>query len=89
MMPRKLRQQALALAHEGHLGIGGTKQALMIKVWWPGIDRAVETYCRSRHVCQLVARPDAPEPIRSTTLPVGSWMDVGANLQGPLHSGYK
>ena len=67
VMPRKLRSQALALAHEGHLGIVGTKQALRSKVWWPGIDRAVETYCRSCHGCQLVARPDAPEPIRSTT----------------------
>ena len=29
MMPCKLRPQALALAHEGHLGIVGAKQALM------------------------------------------------------------
>ena len=67
VMPRKLRPQALALAHEGHLGIVGTKQALRSKVWWPGIYRAMETHCRSCHGCQLVARPDAPEPIRSTT----------------------
>ena len=88
VMPRKLRPQALALAHEGHLGIVGTKQALRSKVWWPGIDRAVETYCRSCHGCQLVARPDAPEPIRSTTLPVGPWIDVGVDLLGPLPSGH-
>ena len=88
VMPRKLRPQALALAHEGHLGIVGTKQSLRSKVWWPGIDKAVETYCRSCHGCQLVARPDAPEPIRSTTLPVGPWIDVGVDLLGPLPSGH-
>ena len=88
VMPRKLRPQALALAHEGHLGIVGTKQALRSKVWWPGIDKAVETYCRSSHGCQLVARPAAPEPIRSTTLPVGPWIDVGVDLLGPLPSGH-
>ncbi|KAJ8410531.1 hypothetical protein AAFF_G00194350 [Aldrovandia affinis] len=27
------------LAHEGHLGIVGTKQHLRTKVWWPGMDR--------------------------------------------------
>ena len=86
VMPRKLRPQTLALAHEGHLGIVGTKQALRSKVWWPGIARAGETYCRSCHGCQLVARPDAPEPIRSTTLPVGPWIDV--DLLGPLPSGH-
>ena len=88
VMPRKLRPQALALAQEGHLGIVGTKQSLRSKVWWPGIDKAVETYCRSCHGCQLVARPDAPEPIRSTTLPVGPWIDVGVDLLGPLPSGH-
>ena len=49
--------------------------------------KAVETYCRSCHGCQLVARPDAPEPIRSTTLP-GPWIDVGVDLLGPLPSGH-
>ena len=31
VLPQKLRQQALALAHEGHLGIVGTKQNLRTK----------------------------------------------------------
>ena len=39
VMPGKLRPQALALEHEGHLGIVGTKQALRSYVWWPGIER--------------------------------------------------
>ena len=88
MMSRKLRPQALALAHEGHLGIVGTKQAVRSNVLCPGIDRAMETYCRSCHGCQLMARPDAPEPIRSTTLPVGPWVVVGVDLPRPLPSGH-
>ena len=32
VMPRKLRPQALALAHEGHMGIVGSTQALRSKV---------------------------------------------------------
>ena len=58
VMPRKLRPQALALAYDGHLGIVGTKQALRRKVRWPGIDRAVETYCRSASWWQDQTHPN-------------------------------
>ncbi len=38
-LPQLLRGRALQLAHEGHLGVIGTKQHLRTKVWWPGMDR--------------------------------------------------
>ena len=71
IIPSKLQPRTLALAHEGHLGVVGTKQNLRTKVWWPGMDKAAERHCRACHGCQLVARPDPPEPIRSTSLPYG------------------
>ena len=58
VLPVKLRPAALALAHEGHLGIVGTKTMLRSKVWWPAMDREAERHCRSCYGCQLVARPD-------------------------------
>ena len=88
VIPQKMRPRILALAHEGHLGVVGTKINLRTKVWWPGIDKATEKYCRTCHGCQLVARPDPPEPLRTTTLPEGPWIDVAADLMGPLPSGH-
>ena len=88
VVPTELRPRVLALAHEGHLGVTGTKQALRTKVWWPGLDRAAEKFCRSCHGCQLVARPDAPEPLRPSSLPDGPWQDVSTDLLGPLPSGH-
>lgn len=87
VLPQALRARAISLAHEGHLGIVGTKQHLRSKVWWPGIDRAAERHCRTCHGCQVVARPDAPEPLRPTELPEGPWQDVAIDLLGPLPSG--
>ena len=87
VIPTKLRTQVLTLAHEGHLGIVGTKQRLRTKVWWPGIDRDAEKHCKTCYSCQLVSQPDAPEPIRSTTLPTGPWRDLAIDLLGPLPSG--
>ena len=88
VIPSKLRPQVLALAHEGHLGIVGTKQNLRTKVWWPGIDKAAERHCKGCRGCQLVARPDPPEPLRPTRLPDGPWQDVACDLLGPLPSGH-
>ena len=88
ILPSKLRPRALALAHEGHLGIVGTKQKLRTKVWWPGMDKAADRHCRSCHGCQMVARPDPPEPLKPTPLPDGPWRDLAVDLMGPLPSGH-
>ena len=88
VIPKQLRPRVLLLAHEGHLGIVGTKQDLRTKVWWPGIDKDAERHCRRCHGCQITAKPDPPEPIRTTTLPDGPWQDVAIDLMGPLPSGH-
>ena len=88
IIPRKLQPRTLALAHEGHLGVVGTKQNLRTKVWWPGMDKAAERHCGACHWCQLVAQPDTPEPIPSTSLPDGPWQDLAVDLMGPLPSGH-
>ena len=84
---RKLQPRILALAHEGRLGVVGTKQNLTTKVWWPGMDKAAERHCRKCHGCQLVEQPDPAKPIRSTSLPDGPWQDLAVDLMGPLPSG--
>lgn len=88
MLPAKLRQKALTLSHERHLGIVGTKQNLHTKIWWPGYDKATEKFVRSCHGCQLVAKPDPAELIMSTVLPDGPYQDLAFDLLGPLPSGH-
>jgi hypothetical protein len=64
IIPQKLRPRLLALAHEGHLGVVGTKQILRTKVWWPNLEKDAEKLCKSCHGCQITSRPNLPEPIR-------------------------
>ena len=87
VIPKKLRPRVLSLAHEGHLGIVGTKQKLRSKVWWPGMEKDAEKFCKACYGCQLVSRPSPPEPIRTTTLPTGPWRDLAVDLLGPLPTG--
>ena len=79
-MPRKLRTRALLLAHEGHLGVVGTENNLRSKVWWPGIDNEIKRHCRACLGCQIVVRPDPPEPLHPTDLPDGPWQDITIDL---------
>ena len=87
VLPRKLRPRAISLAHEGHLRCVGTKQRLRTKVWWPGMDREAERFCRACHGCQITSKPDPPEPIKSTVLPAGPWQDLAVDFLGPLPTG--
>ena len=80
VMPESLWNQTIKLAHEGHQGMVRTKARLREKVWWPQMDKQVETTIRSCHPCQLVGPRGKPEPIRSTILPEGPWTDLAIDL---------
>ena len=83
IVPQELRDRVLQIAHEGHPGIVSMKKRLRSKVWWPGIDKEVERFFQTCHSCQLVGRPQPPEPMKSTELPQGPWQHVSADLMTP------
>ena len=76
VIPKKLRKQALELAHEGHQDVVKTKQRLCTKVWWLGIDQQVGKQCKTCHGCQLVGKSFPPEPIKRTELPTQPWQVI-------------
>lgn len=87
VIPKKLREQVIEIAHEGHQGIVKTKQRLRTKVWWPGIDAEAEKKCRSCHDCQLVSQPSVPEPMVRTKFPDAPWQDLAIDILGPVPTG--
>ena len=80
VVPKVLQRRVLNLAHDGHQGIVRTKSRLRSKVWWPDIDKHVESLIKSCHPCQLLGKTSRPEPIRSTELPEGPWIDLAVDL---------
>ena len=87
VIPKSLRTKCIELAHEGHIGIVGTKKNLRTKVWWPKMDKDVEKFVKSCYGCQLVSQSPRPEPLKPTELPAGPWQDLAIDLMGPLPSG--
>jgi hypothetical protein len=51
--PECLRESILRSDHQGHQGVVRTKQMVREKVWWPGIDREIESMIKS---CYRVSR---------------------------------
>ena len=52
-LPKALRSQAIKVAHEEHAGVTRCKHRLRSKLWWPGIDKDIETHIKSCHPCQV------------------------------------
>lgn len=87
VVPVKLRQSVLTLAHTGHPGREKMKRRLRVAVWWPGVDGDVEKYCRECVECQMVAPYDKPEPLRIRDLPSAPWVHLAGDFLGPLPDG--
>ena len=87
VIPEKLRERVLRLAHEGHQGIVKMKERLRSKVWWPGVDKETERKCRECYGCQLVTKETIIPPVKTTRLPERPWQDLALDLLGPLPTG--
>ena len=53
------------------------------------MDHKVEKCCKTCLGCQLVARPDAAEPMVRNELPQGPWQDLAMDFMRPLPNGEK
>ena len=84
VIPRKLRQRILQLAHESHQGVLKTKQLLREKVWWPRMDKDLEEMIKTCHACQIMANPTQAPPVNTTKLPDRPWKKLGIDLTGPF-----
>ena len=87
VIPKSLRERVLSLAHTGHQGIAKNKQLLRTKVWWPGIDKDVESLVKSCVPCQATTRPTNPSPLKMTTLPERPCSSLYMDFCGPFPNG--
>ena len=83
VVPHSLRQRAVDIAHEAHLGIQKTKALLREKVWFPQIDNVVKTTIEKCITCQAVASPNPPEPLAMTQMPKSQWEVLNIDFYGP------
>ena len=87
VIPQSLRARVIQLAHEGHQGINKTKALIRSKVWFPGINKAVEAAINTCIPCQVNSTRFETTPLSMTPLPPGPWLHLSIDFCGPLPTG--
>lgn len=88
VVPSKLQERVVSLAHEGHQGVVKTKSLLREKVWFPGIDKMVEKKVQSCCAC-LISTPESKrEPLKMSPLPKAPWSEVSMDFAELPNSEY-
>lgn len=79
-------------AHKGHLDIVKLKQQCHSIVWWPGINRKIETLVKDGTACLLSGKTRTPAtapPVQPLDWPPQPWehqlIDICGELHGVLH----
>ena len=76
VIPESLQKQAVALAHEGHMGLVKTKSLLREKVWFPNIDKLAKEEIDNCLPCQSIGPANPPELLHMNKMPKGPWQTV-------------
>uniref|UniRef100_A0A5S6Q7F2 RNA-directed DNA polymerase n=1 Tax=Trichuris muris TaxID=70415 RepID=A0A5S6Q7F2_TRIMR len=70
------------MVHEGHPGIVAMKSMARFQVWWPGIDKEIETFVNQCKPCQW-NRQKLPEvPLLPWNVPTEPWTRIPVDIAG-------
>ncbi|XP_062702559.1 uncharacterized protein K02A2.6-like isoform X1 [Aedes albopictus] len=86
VIPGQLRAKVIDIAHLGHQGSTAMKAQLRAKVWFPQMDKAVESTVRNCKPCIMTSIPDKPNPL-SRRLPTEPWQDLAIDFKEGLPDG--
>lgn len=88
VIPRTLRARVINVAHSSHQGITKTKLMIREKVWWPGVNKDIETAIESCQACQTVTPSYIKcEPLRMSEIPKTPWDTLAIDLKAPFPNG--
>lgn len=83
VIPKGLREKVVLLAHAGHQGCTSMKAQLRSKIWFPTMDKCIETFVRSCKPCKMTSLPDKPNPIYRR-IPTEPWQDLAIDFKEGL-----
>ena len=87
VIPATLQERIVDIAREGHLGIVKTKALLREEVWFPRMDKIVETKVKACSPCQVVTPVYTREPLQMSVLPDGPFDEVSVDFAHNTPSG--
>ena len=85
VLPTSLHKKVIDTAHEGYQGLVKTKQLLRSRVWFPGLEKKVESCINTCIPCQATVHMALQEPVKSTILPNGPWECLSMDFMALCH----
>lgn len=85
VIPECARESVLQMLHNAHPGIVKMKAIARSYVWWPGMDKAVETYVSKCDQCQLIKNNMPPVQGNTWLSPGKPWIRLHIDFAGPFH----
>ena len=82
-----IRNIALDIAHEGHIGMTKTKQYLRSRMWFPGMDEKVEDLVATCLPCLAATEVKHRDPLIPSTPPQNPWSKLDVDHWGPTADG--
>ena len=79
----ELREWVVDIGHSAHQGVDATKRQLRVRVWFPGMDRAVERRVSTCLPCQASVESKARDPLKPTKAPKEPWSRLYTDHLGP------
>lgn len=83
VIPKQMREKVVHLAHLGHQGGISMKAMLRSKIWFPLMDKLVDTIIRHCKPCSMTALPDKPNPM-ARRIPTMPWQDLAIDFKEGL-----
>ena len=84
IVPEKGRQVVMSLLHEGHPGVTRMKRLARGYVWWPGMDKALESVVKSCIECQENQKSPTRAPMHPWEWPDCPWARIHIDCAGPV-----
>ena len=84
VIPNLLRERILAEIHEGHTGIVRMKAVARMHVWWPNVDREIESCVYECSDCQRNSRSPVKAPLHPWEQPSQPWKRLHVDFAGPF-----
>ena len=73
MIPEQCRAKVLEKLHEGHFGTDHTKLRARDTVYWPEINKDIETLIRTCETCQEHGHRNNKDLVLAREIPLAPW----------------
>ena len=86
LIPEKFRLKILEDSHQGHPGMTKMKTFLRASVYWPGMSRDIELFCRRCDACVRLGSTDKGPMKAVADQETQPWHAIAVDLTGPSDS---